>query len=72
MEDIQDAVIDAIKAACLQTVANARRLDTYKDKTTLLRSSIGFVIYDHGTKVADNFEARNGEKEVKEPPSVEK
>lgn len=62
VEDIQDAVIEAIKAACLQTVANARRLDTYKDLTTLLRSSIGFVIYDHGTKVADNFEARNGEK----------
>ena len=62
VEDIQDAVIEAIKAACLQTVANARRLDTYKDKTTLLRSSIGFVIYDHGKKVTDNFEARNGEK----------
>ena len=62
VEDIQDAVIEAIKDACLQTVANARRLYTYKDKTTLLRSSIGFVIYDHGTKVADNFEARNGEK----------
>lgn len=62
VEDIQDAVIEAIKAACLQTVANARRLNTYKDRTTLLRSSIGFVIYDHGKKVAENFEARNGEK----------
>lgn len=62
VEDIQDAVIEAIKAACLDTVRNARGLDTYKDKTTLLRSSIGFVIYDHGKKVTDNFEARNGEK----------
>lgn len=62
VEDIQDAVIQAIIAACTQTVANARGLNTYKDKTTLLRSSIGFVIYDHGKKVAENFEARNGER----------
>lgn len=62
VEDIQDAVIQAIQAACLDTVANARGLNTYKDKTTLLRSSIGFVIYDHGKKVAEDFEARNGER----------
>lgn len=62
VEDIQDAVIQAIIAACTQTVANARGLSTYKDKTTLLRSSIGFVVYNHGNKVAENFEARNGEK----------
>lgn len=62
VEDIQDAVIEAIKAACLDTVRNARGLNTYKDRSGLLRSSIGFVIYDHGKKVTDNFEARNGEK----------
>lgn len=62
VEDIQDAVIEAIKAACLDTVVNARGLNTYKDRSGLLRSSIGFVIYDHGKKIAENFEARNGEK----------
>ena len=62
VEDIQDAVIEAIKAACLDTVRNARGLNTYKDRSGLLRSSIGFVIYDHGKKVAENFEAINGEK----------
>lgn len=62
VEDIQEAVIEAIKAACLQTVKNARGLNTYKDRSGLLRSSIGFVIYDHGNKVLDNFEATNGEK----------
>ena len=61
VEDIQDAVIQAMIAACSQTVANARRLDTYKDRTTLLRSSIGYVLYDHGEKVTENFEAKGGE-----------
>lgn len=62
VEDIQDAVIQAIIAACTQTVANARGLNTYKDRTTLLRSSIGFVVYNHGEKVTENFEAISGEK----------
>lgn len=75
VEDIQDAVIQAIELACLDTVKKARNLPSlseelrniphqpnYIDDSGLLRGSIGFVIYDHGKKVTDNFEARNGEK----------
>lgn len=60
VEDITDAVIQAIIAACTQTVAKARTLKTYTDRTTLLRSSIGFVVYDHGQKVVDNFQGAGG------------
>lgn len=75
VEYIQDEVIEAIQGACLQTVVNARNLPSlsaefrniphqpnYIDDSGLLRGSIGFVIYEHGKKVVDNFEARNGEK----------
>ncbi len=60
VEDITDAVIQSIIAACTQTVAKARILKTYTDRTTLLRSSIGFVVYDHGQKVVDNFQGAGG------------
>lgn len=60
VEDITDAVIQSIIAACTQTVAKARTLKTYTDRTTLLRSSIGFVVYDHGQKVVDNFQGAGG------------
>ena len=60
VEDITDAVIQAIIAACTQTVAKARMLDTYKDRTTLLRSSIGYVVYDHGQKLVENFQGAGG------------
>ena len=60
VDAITDAVTQSIIAACMQTVAKARALRTYTDRTTLLRSSIGFVVYDHGQKVVDNFQGAGG------------
>ena len=51
VDAITDAVTQSIIAACMQTVAKA---------PTLLRSSIGFVVYDHGQKVVDNFQGAGG------------
>lgn len=75
VEDIQDAVIQAIGAACIQTVTKARELPSlsaeyrnkphkpnYIDDSGLLRGSIGYVIYDHGQKVQENFESSKGAK----------
>lgn len=40
-----------------QFVTNARNNADFKDRTGNLRSSIGYVIIDNGTQVADNFKA---------------
>ena len=37
-------------------------LDTYKDQTHRLRSSLGYVIYKDGQQVASNFQSTGGEK----------
>lgn len=60
VEVIQKSVLGAIEKACINTVEKARSLNTYSDRTGVLRSSIGYVIYDHGEKVAENFELKNG------------
>lgn len=52
---ITATVVDAMQMACLEVTQNAKLLNTYKDRTHLLRSSIGFVIYNHGEKVAESF-----------------
>ena len=52
---ITATVVDAMQMACLEVTRNAKLLNTYKDRTHLLRSSIGFVIYNHGKKVAESF-----------------
>lgn len=62
VEIITDTVIDAIQMACLEVTNAAKALDTYKDQTHYLRSSIGFVIYDHGEKVAEKFTSSGGTK----------
>lgn len=62
VEIITATVIDAIQMACLEVTNNAKALDTYKDQTHYLRSSIGFVIYDHGEKVAEKFTSSGGAK----------
>lgn len=41
----------------LNFVTNARTIDTYKDQTGNLRSSIGYVITHNGVMVVNNFEA---------------
>lgn len=55
-------VIQALETACLQVIQNARTLDTYKDQTHKLRSSLGYVIYKDGQQVASNFQSTGGEK----------
>ena len=57
---ITATVVDAMQMACLEVTQNAKLLNTYKDRTHLLRSSIGFVIYNHGEKVAESFGSTGG------------
>ena len=71
---ITNRIIGCLQSACFETVKAARLLpqppadmrDTphqpnYIDDTTLLRTSIGFVIYDHGLLVMSNFQGRGAE-----------
>ncbi len=53
---IPQVVAEAMAKTCLEVTAMAKELNTYKDQTNNLRSSIGYVIYDHGEKVAEYFE----------------
>lgn len=62
VEIITDTVIEAIQMACLEATNKAKGLNTYKDQTHYLRSSIGFVIYDHGEKVTEEFTSSGGTK----------
>ena len=59
---ITATVIEAMQMACLEVTRDAKLLNTYKDRTHFLRSSIGFVIYNHGEKVAESFSSTGGEK----------
>ena len=61
---ITATVVDAMQMACLEVTQNAKLLNTYKDRTHLLRSSIGFVIYNHGEKVAESFGSTGGENDI--------
>lgn len=58
---ITDSVLDALQMACLEVTNNAKALNTYKDQTHYLRSSIGFVVFDHGEKIAETFTSTGGE-----------
>lgn len=58
---ITDSVLDALQMACLEVTNNAKALSTYKDQTHYLRSSIGFVVFDHGEKIAETFTSTGGE-----------
>lgn len=58
---ITDSVLDALQMACLEVTNNAKALNTYKDQTHYLRSSIGFVVFDHGEKIAESFSSTGGE-----------
>ena len=55
-------IIQALETACLEVLQKARTLDTYKDQTHRLRSSLGYVIYKDGQQVASNFQSTGGEK----------
>jgi len=54
------SAFEAVDYACLQAVAKAKSLDTYKDRTGNLRSSIGYVIYLNGECLRENFEGNFG------------
>ena len=58
---ITDSVLDALQMACLEITNNAKALNTYKDQTHYLRSSIGFVVFDHGEKITESFSSTGGE-----------
>lgn len=55
--EMLDKAVDAMTLACLNTVAAARQLNTYTDRTGNLRSSIGYVVYKDGVEASSNFEA---------------
>lgn len=55
-------IIQALETACLEVLQKARTLDTYKDQTHRLRSSLGYIIYKDGQQVASNFQSTGGEK----------
>lgn len=55
-------IIQALETACVEVVRKARLLDTYKDQTHRLRSTIGYKIYKDGQEMASNFQSMGGEK----------
>lgn len=48
-------VIEAIDMACKQAMTFAKNVDTYKDQTGNLRSSIGYVLFQDGKELKRNF-----------------
>lgn len=50
-------VVEAMEKTCLEITNAAKQLDTYQDQTNVLRSSIGYVVYEQGEKVAEYFAA---------------
>jgi len=66
LTDAVDKIVDlyllCLKSALIDTVTAAKNLDTYKNQTGNLRSSIGYVIYNKGQKVAEYFERVIGPK----------
>lgn len=57
---ITEGVIEAMEKTCLEITTKAKQLDTYKDQTNNLRSSIGYIVYNNGEKVAENFTQAGG------------
>lgn len=54
--------LEALEAACLKVVEDAKGISTYTDRTGNLRSSIGYVIMQDGKEIVNNFEAMPGPK----------
>ena len=57
LDEITEKAIEAMIIAGINTVAAARSLNTYTDRTGNLRSSIGCVVYYGGAKRFESFEA---------------
>src|SRR5574344_1181786 len=57
LDQLKEETTDALQLACIATIAAARCLNTYTDRTGNLRSSLGYVIYRDGIKLGEDFEA---------------
>lgn len=65
LADKRDAITMSLQLACIDTVAEARSLDTYKDRTGNLRASIGYKIrdlYDSQNDTSNFGSGEGGEK----------
>ena len=56
-DQIMQSIAEALLMTCTEAVNRARALDTYKDQTNNLRSSLGFVIYHNGRLLFRDFQA---------------
>ena len=56
IEVIQDVVKDQLVDVAEQFVADARTVNTYKDRTSNLRGSIGYAIVKDGVEIFGNFD----------------
>lgn len=54
-EEARASYTEAFEMACRDIVNLAKKTNTYEDQTNNLRSSIGFVLYDRGEFVTENF-----------------
>lgn len=59
MRRIDTAMFNRLQRVGESFVNNARSIDTYKDQTGNLRSSIGYLIYFNGKERESNFERSN-------------
>lgn len=55
VQGLENAVLMALHRAGTEFVAAARSVDTYKDQTANLRSSIGYIILKNGQQVEGHF-----------------
>ena len=54
-EEARASYTEAFEMACRDIVNLAKKTNTYEDQTNNLRSSIGFILYDRGELVTENF-----------------
>lgn len=72
VDAIIEGVLEAMQKTCLEITINAKQLDTYKDQTNNLRSSIGYVVYNNGQKIAEHFSQAGSGTEGGGPSGMEK
>jgi hypothetical protein len=59
-QNVIKSLQEAMEKTCREAVNKAKEIDTYKDQTNNLRSSIGYVLYYNGEEVSSAF-AKSGE-----------
>lgn len=55
-KDVDSKVIQSLQYIGEEFVNKARNIDTYKDRTSNLRASIGYIILAHGKVVHSDFQ----------------